>query len=223
MDSETVRLVATAISVVIAGLGGAIVAGLFNRRTAQQTLELTKRAEAEQWTKGKDLEHLQWHRNQKQAAYEKFLLEAESLKSSFIEGSSLLASTYTNLRRHRGHIKVLGSVAVRRAAGAVTSAGEGLRDFVAYGQDRSSTEARTALLHLVDCMDRFVDAVRADLQTSTDEDDELRQTNNERRQQRDELLRDQIRANQAKKGEKISPDSISRSWSGSGSDDDDEE
>jgi hypothetical protein len=76
MDGETIRLVATATGAVIAGLGGAGIAGWFNRSNTMATI-----AAAElQASLDREQEHAQWLRDRKVKSYAAFLSQVRDLE-----------------------------------------------------------------------------------------------------------------------------------------------
>jgi hypothetical protein len=82
MDGETVRLVATAAGAVIAGLGGAGIAGWFNSKNTKATIEAAK----VQAGLVREQEHAQWLRDRKVRCYADFLAhmrEIDTFVSNF--------------------------------------------------------------------------------------------------------------------------------------------
>jgi hypothetical protein len=75
MDGETIRLVATAAGAVIAGLGGAWMAGRYNSKNTRATIEAA-RVQAEL---DRDQEHTRWLRDRKVRCYADFLGQARDV------------------------------------------------------------------------------------------------------------------------------------------------
>ncbi|BCW78312.1 hypothetical protein [Arthrobacter sp. NicSoilC5] len=89
MDQETIRLIGTLMGAVIAGLGGALIAGGYNRKNTQATIEASKdqwnrdrSAQHEQWQRDRASEHEKWLRDRKVDAYVNFLLQLRVLVGS---------------------------------------------------------------------------------------------------------------------------------------------
>ncbi|MHA7209673.1 hypothetical protein [Arthrobacter sp. MDT1-65] len=79
MDQETIRLLVAAIGAVIAGLGGAFIAGDFNRRNTKASIKAA--AEQAEAARRHDevLEHAQWLRDRKVAAYQSFISQVREI------------------------------------------------------------------------------------------------------------------------------------------------
>ncbi|UKA60029.1 hypothetical protein [Arthrobacter sp. FW306-2-2C-D06B] len=177
IDGETVRLVATASGAVIAGLGGALIGGLFTRRTTRMTLEASNLSDAARWRREQQLEHDQWHRNRKQSAYENFLLEVENcrpfmmareLQTGMPDMSKLLAA--------KTQLKLIGAIPVRRTANTLMN---NLTQLASAPSTGVSTEKHKLLVKYQYVLDQYVQSVRIDLGTATTEDEELTLENEE--------------------------------------------
>lgn len=180
MDAETIRLVAAASGAVVAGLLGALIAGAYNRSTTRETIVASSKSEADRWERERDLEQIQWHRNQKYAVYEQFLSAVENYRDSS-------KSDVARLQIVRSKIKMIGSVPVRRATAKVANRLSELRDFnlektplpsnsISAVRGRGQLEQR-----LQDAIDGYVNVARLDLGTATPEDEQLRESNLARR------------------------------------------
>lgn len=84
MDGETIRLLATAAGVVLAGLGGALIAGWFNAINTRASI----RAAALESSRQRDLEQAQWLRGRKVDVYTAFLDEARKLEIALVDANS---------------------------------------------------------------------------------------------------------------------------------------
>lgn len=69
MDTETLRLIVTATAAVVAGLGGATLTAVINRKNTKDTLASARLANEEQWEQTQHREHALWLRDQKLEAY----------------------------------------------------------------------------------------------------------------------------------------------------------
>ncbi|WP_394770610.1 hypothetical protein [Lacisediminihabitans sp.] len=168
MDGETVRLITIAASAVVAGLGGAWIAGSFNRRNSEAAI-----AAAElQWDQSRNLEHRQWLRERKREAYADFLGKARDIDLTLSEldaglrrDAGLMADTTRALTTAHLHLYAPEDVqaiaadvlqAIQRAASALHREPEaGL-----------GTEFKSASGNLVAMIHKLERAIRADLSTA---------------------------------------------------------
>lgn len=172
IDAETVRLIATASGAVVAGLGGALIGGFFTRRTTRMTLEASRSAEGLRWLREQQLEQDQWHRNQKQIAYERFLLAVENCRPPMLrrELQTGVPAEMSEVLAARTQVKLIGAVSVRRAANTLVEALLQL----AHLESVPFSDQRDILLRKYQyTLDQYVQSVRTDLDTTTDEDDQL--------------------------------------------------
>ncbi|MDN4611460.1 hypothetical protein [Arthrobacter burdickii] len=80
MDGETIRLIVVACGAIIAGLGGALIAGAFNSGNTQATIEAARAAAAEQREADRELEHAQWLRDRKIDVYMAYIRKLHSVE-----------------------------------------------------------------------------------------------------------------------------------------------
>lgn len=177
MDAETIRMMITAGTAIVAGLGGAGLTALINRRNTKDTLAS---AQAQ--------DHATWLRNKKQEAYSDFVDVAESIiddLNNWPETPKPQRSA-SDLRLKRGLIKIVGSPAVRDAAMGVevgvwltTRIQQIVANKDASGWDDVPEAANRAafvvsyreqVADLVGDHTKLVAAVRKDLGTATPED-----------------------------------------------------
>lgn len=135
MDQETIRLLVTAVGAVIAGLGGALIAGAFNRKNTVDTIAAAKMTADAQREHERKLEHSQWLRDRKVDVYSRFLEEVHDLH---IAMANLYLSSRKDLNEilHRVgnlsvlHFRVLAPkpvwLAARRVALSLTTLSEAL-------------------------------------------------------------------------------------------------
>ena len=180
MDPETTRLALTAMGAVIAGIGGALVAGRFNRKIATASFEATQRASLGQDDRNRELEHFRWHRDQKLIAYQNFLVAAEEFAATW--DSEAPSTNPATLRAARAHVKALGSVAARMAAAEVIYDTVRLRHLVEINSvEGNSREVSLRVDELGKSIDAYIDAIRSDLSVATELDASLRKQDVERR------------------------------------------
>jgi hypothetical protein len=178
MDAETIRMMITAGTAIVAGLGGAGLTALINRRNTKDTLA-SARAQ----------DHSTWLRNKKQEAYSDFVDVAESIIDDLDNWPEIPRPqrTVSDVRLKRGLIKIVGSPAVRDAAMDVevgvwltTKIQRSMANMDAAGWDdmpeilnRAAfvTGYREKVTALVRDHAKLVVAVRQDLGTATPEDD----------------------------------------------------
>lgn len=162
MDGETTRLVATAAGAVIAGLGGALIAGWFNRKNTKATIA----AATVQWDRDQDLEHRRWLRDRKVVAYSAFLARMREI-------DVLLHEVHLNVADNPGRLSDLADVLVGDDLLLIAPPGvsEGVVE-LAKGLHRVVNVARsdpaegTFLLAADDFADKFTELerqIRADL------------------------------------------------------------
>ncbi|MCZ9880538.1 hypothetical protein [Arthrobacter sp. B2a2-09] len=78
MDGETIRTIATGAAAVLAGFGGAGIAGWFNRKNTKTTIEAVKvQAELD-----RNQGHMQWLRDRKVKCYAEFLAQSSSAQKA---------------------------------------------------------------------------------------------------------------------------------------------
>ncbi|MDQ0030148.1 hypothetical protein [Arthrobacter bambusae] len=118
MDAETIRLLITAGTAIVAGLGGAGVTAAINRKNTKDTLNSTRSAQFEQWRLSQERDREIWLRDQKLQAYTDFMLKAQSLHAS-LDTLNFRTAPQTNPKElivERGKVKILGSPSVRYTA-----------------------------------------------------------------------------------------------------------
>lgn len=74
------RLVATAAGAMIAGLGGALIAGRYNRRNPASTIAAAASTVQAQREHDRELEHFQWLRDKKVEVYFRYFTELHELE-----------------------------------------------------------------------------------------------------------------------------------------------
>lgn len=73
-------MIVTATAAVVAGLGGATLTAVINRKNTKDTLASARLANEEQWEQTQHREHALWLRDQKLEAYTEFLAVASALR-----------------------------------------------------------------------------------------------------------------------------------------------
>lgn len=118
MDAETIRLIITAGAAVIAGLGGAALTAIINRKNTKDTLASARLSNEEQSQRTLEREHATWLRDKKQEAYIDFLTLAESMIHQLNQKPDEEDPEFptAELSVMRGRIKALGTPEVRRIA-----------------------------------------------------------------------------------------------------------
>ncbi|WP_427174306.1 hypothetical protein [Arthrobacter sp. 92] len=193
----------------LGALGGSGLTAYINRRNTVDTLTSSQRANEEQWDRSHKREHDTWLRDQKQEAYMKFMLAAQSQHARIqaMPYEDLPGVNPEELVIERAGVKVIGSPAVRYAARALESAvahshfvnsyagayflenpeGDHERALDEEQRIRHFTNKTEALDLCVAARDSFalrlldyVEAVRLDLGTYSPDDDELNQDNRQR-------------------------------------------
>lgn len=79
MDQETIRLLVTGLLTASAGIGGAVIAGFFNRRNTHAVIRAGADAAEATRRHEKSLEHTQWLRDRKLAAYTTLMAQMQEL------------------------------------------------------------------------------------------------------------------------------------------------
>lgn len=168
MDGETVRLITTAASAVVAGLGGAWIVGSFNRRNSEATISAAK----VQWDQDRDLEHSQWLRERKHEAYADFLgkareidLTLSELDAGLRQDAGPMADTTRALTTTYLHL--YGSEEVQAIAAnvieAIQRAASALHKELDLGHVREFKNASRNLVAMIHTLEH---AIRADLGTA---------------------------------------------------------
>lgn len=204
MDAETLRLLITAGTGVVAGLGGAGLTSFINRRNTIDSLASARATIDEQWKRTQEREHSTWLRDQKMEAYTTFMLRAQSMHAeiSAVGFDEIPDVDPDELVIDRGKVKLLGSPEVRYAARSLESSvaetfAAHMYVRIQYKEDRSATEEEEdrsrARRHnrLMEALDElhaakmrfsvhlidYVEEVRNDLGTVTPTDHELNASN----------------------------------------------
>lgn len=127
MDGETIRLIVVACGAIIAGLGGALIAGAFNSRNTLATIEASREAAETQREADREVEHDRWLRDRKVEAYTKYLADVHELELTIAEiRVGLKKDTAAVMEKARAlsllSLRVLAPRLVNEAAGDVVTA-----------------------------------------------------------------------------------------------------
>ncbi|MDF2052013.1 hypothetical protein [Arthrobacter sp. Cr_A7] len=209
MDAETQRLVLTALisasSAVIGGLGGAVFTARTNRANTKDTLAGAQLLDAQKHLATLEAEHETWLRNKKQDVYFDFLALAEKrARTIWATSFSDVLEMDHEVAASRSKLKLVGTSDVRSAALDIE---RGLEDFAfahkltrlayeALAEDTENEEAKGNAEKLVDeCaviymgvtdhMVVYVDAVRRDIGSHSEDDEIINKRNQEDRNSRD--------------------------------------
>ena len=121
MDAETSRLVLVAAisasSAVVAGLGGATLTAVINRKNTKDTLAAAREDNERRWHLQVDREHELWLRDTKQQAYAKFVSAVTAAAS---HAYSLAPSYARNALVAYDEVRLVGPREVRSAGKKVT-------------------------------------------------------------------------------------------------------
>ncbi|WP_284751106.1 hypothetical protein [Arthrobacter sp. efr-133-R2A-120] len=207
MDAETLRLLITAGTAIVAGLGGAGLTAYINRRNTTDSLASARATTDEQWKRTQEREHTTWLRDQKMEAYTTFMLRAQSIHAeiSAARFEEIPDVDPEELVIDRGKVKILGSPKVRYAARSLDTCVsemfeahmyvriqymEGIGDGKATEEDEDRIRARrhNRLMEALDGLHAakvrfsmhlidYVEEVRNDLGTATPDDHELNASN----------------------------------------------
>ncbi len=191
----------TALTAIVAALAGAGVTAYINRRNTKDTLAVTRAVGEEQWNRTQEREHAVWLRNEKKEAYMSFLTMAQDLNHRLTSyNEDLLAEEVdiAPLTTCRGAIKILGGAQVRTLArdidttitrlsmarqevawteDALAEVTEELHEKVKERFNRALARMWTIRNELSGLFIDYVEAVREDLGTSTDDDEEINKDN----------------------------------------------
>lgn len=85
MDGETIRTITTAGAAVLAGFGGAGIAGWFNRRNTKDSIAAAQATATAQWEQARSSEHNQWLRDRKIDVYTDYLSQVHALELAIAE------------------------------------------------------------------------------------------------------------------------------------------
>lgn len=203
MDSLTIQVLMPAVTAIVAGFGSAWLTASINRRNTKDTLAVTRAVSEEQWNRTQEREHAVWLRNEKKEAYMSFLTLAQEFSSRLgnADEDEDLELVSDELTTCRGAIKILGSSAVRTIARDIDSAisaallahdsGVWQVASMAGNEDEADPEAHDRFMEatklkwklqrrVTELFIDYVEAVREDLGTVT-EDDELLNAGNRNR------------------------------------------
>lgn len=126
MDGETTRLFVTALLAVVAGLGGALIAGAFNSENTRTAIYAARQSAQEQREAERQSEHDRWLRDRKVDAYTKYLADVHELELIIAEiRVGLKKDTGQVLEKARAlsllSLRVLAPRLVNEAAGEVVT------------------------------------------------------------------------------------------------------
>jgi len=172
MDAETARILVATSGTLIAGVLGAVTAGVWNQRNARITLDAAQAAAREERDSQRERERLQWVRDQKKDAYETFLEASENLLEAYYTAGADVRSR-APLRVARGRLRIVGSGEVRQAATTVILAAAKLFELGEDALQDNQFEVSVRLDELADATDGFVRAARNDLALSASDDGKL--------------------------------------------------
>lgn len=193
MEAEILRLIVTSTAVVVAGLGGATLTAVINRKNTKDTLASAQLASKEQWDQTQQREHALWLRDQKLEAYTEFLAAANALRHDvarkpLVEKPNI---SVRDLNAKRLRVKVIGNPQVTQLATEIGSklmfliraqkealvaaksheishtaqlADDHKRDLTLITQPVNSADLEVVIL-----ISRYVAAIRTDLGAATDD------------------------------------------------------